>query len=104
MRPPSPCHLKVLRDGSGVQIQWTRRSHRGWTWADGVGVADDPFPELYQLTITGPGGQITVDCPTAGVSLAAGQLPAEPSQPITLSVAMAGPMALSRESSVTIIV
>jgi hypothetical protein len=104
LRPPSPCHLKVLQDGIAVQIQWTRRSHRGWSWTDGVGDAADPFGELYRLTIIGPAGQIMIECTGTTATLPISELPATAGQSGSLSVATVGPMALSRAASTTFIV
>jgi hypothetical protein len=101
LRPPSPCHLKLSRDGADLQAEWVRRSHRGWAWSDGV--AEDPFPELYRLTVTGPAGQVVVESATTNASIDAAELPAQPGQQIGLSVAMVGPTALSRGTSATII-
>jgi hypothetical protein len=56
MRPPSPCHLRLWRESDGIGAQWVRRSHRGWDWLDEVSVPDDPFAELYRVTIEGPRG------------------------------------------------
>jgi hypothetical protein len=103
LRPPSPCHLRVWREGANVFAQWTRRSHRGWAWTDGVGVADDPFPELYRLTLTGPAGQLIIETDTGNASFSAAELPAFTGQPIALAVAMVGPMALSREAFATLL-
>ena len=102
LRPPSPCHLKLWRGGPNLHAQWVRRSHRGWAWTDGVGVAGDPFLELYRLTVTGPAGQIVVESNTTGASFSVGQLPTETGQSITVAVAMVGPMALSHEARATL--
>jgi hypothetical protein len=104
LRPPSPCHLKVLQEGIAVRIQWTRRSHRGWSWTDGVGDADDPFGELYRLTIIGPAGQIMIECTSTTASVPISELPATPGQSVSLSVVTVGPMALSRAATTTFIV
>ncbi len=85
--------------GTNVNFRWTRRSHRGWTWTDGVGVADDPFPEHYRLSVTGPGGQITRESAVAHATFSLGELPAQVGQSINLSVVMVGPKAPSREAS-----
>ena len=104
LRPPSPCHLKLLREGIAAHFQWTRRSHRGWIWADGIGDTDDPFTELYRLTIAGPSGEVVVECATATASFTIGELPAEPGQAITVSVVAVGPMGVSRAETKTFIV
>jgi hypothetical protein len=104
LRLPSPCHLKLLREGIAAHFQWTRRSHRGWIWAEGIGDTDDTFTELYRLTITGPSGEVLVECATTTASLAFGELPAEPGQAITASVVAVGPMGVSRAETKTFIV
>jgi hypothetical protein len=103
LRPPSPCHLSLWLVGTDLHAEWVRRSHRGWAWSDGVGVGEDPFGELYRLIVTGPAGQVAVESGATSASFSAAQLPATPGQQIVLSVAMVGPMALSREASATII-
>lgn len=99
LRPPSPCHLKVLREGIAVQIQWTRRSHRGWIWTDGIGDAEDPFVERYRMSIAGSAGQIVIECTETTVSIPISDLPAAPGQSVALSVVMIGPMALSHAAT-----
>lgn len=103
LRPLSPCHLKLWREGTNVLAQWVRRSHRGWAWADGVGVAGDPFPELYRLTVTGPSGELVIETSASNASFSEAELPAPMGQSITLAVAMIGPIALSREASESLI-
>lgn len=103
LRPPSPCHLRLWRDCTSLHAEWVRRSHRGWAWIDGVGVADDPFPEFYRLTVTGPAGQADVESTATNASLVVSELPAISGDSISVSVAMAGPMALSRAVSATVI-
>lgn len=103
LRPPSPCHLKLLREGTALHFQWTRRSHRGWSWADGVGDADDPFAELYRLTIAGPAGQVAAETATTNMSFNINELPAQSGQTVRLGVVTVGSMAPSREASTTFI-
>jgi hypothetical protein len=101
-RPPSPCHLTLRRDGANLIAGWTRRTHRGWAWLDGIGVADDGFPELYQLTISGPAGSARSEMPTATASFPLSELPAAPGEEILLTVSSVGPAALSRPATATI--
>jgi hypothetical protein len=103
LRPPSPCHLTLRRAGTALVAQWVRRSHRGWPWADGVGVADDPFPELYRLNFTGPDGAIVAESATTSASFDVAELPADAGEEITLAVSAVGPAALSRATVATII-
>jgi hypothetical protein len=103
LRPLSPCHLKLWREGTSVLAQWVRRSHRGWAWADGVGVAGDPFPELYRLTVAGPSGELVIETSASNASVSEAELPASIGQSVTLAVAMIGPIALSREASESLI-
>ena len=103
LRPPSPCHLKLRREGADLVAAWTRRSHRGWSWADGIGVADDAFPERYRLSFTGPGGELLAESPGPSASFEIAELPAGPGEELTLAVAMIGPAALSRPVMTTII-
>jgi hypothetical protein len=69
-----------------------------------VGVADDLFPELYRLTVTGPTGQIVAESGTSSASFTVAELPASAGDSIALAVAMVGPMAQSREATATIII
>jgi len=103
LRPPSPCHIKLRSDETGLHMQWVRRSHRGWDWIDGVEVASDPFPELYRLTVTGPTGQTVTETGATSASVSVAELPGQPGQMVTVTVAMVGPMALSRPASATIL-
>jgi hypothetical protein len=103
LRPPAPCHLTLFRDGPVLRAEWTRRSHRGWAWADGLGVGDDPFPELYRVTLIGSAGQLSLDSATASAAFDIVELPAEPGEPIDLAVSMVGPAALSHAATAAII-
>lgn len=105
LRPPSPCHLTMWRDGSGgIGAEWIRRSHRGWTWLDEVGVPPDPFAELYRVTISGPAGSIQIETDVPKLLCAAAELPAESGQLIRLAVVTVGPKAVSHEASATFII
>jgi hypothetical protein len=104
LRPPSPCRLRLWREGTELHAEWVRRSHRGWAWSDGLGVGEDAFPELYRLTLTGPAGQYVGDSATTNVSFSAANLPAAPGELVEFKVATVGPMALSREATATIII
>lgn len=101
-RPPSPCHLTLRREGANLIAGWTRRTHRGWAWLDGIGVADDGFPELYQLSISGSAGSVRTEVPTATASFPLSELPAAPGEEVLLSVSTVGPAALSRPATATI--
>jgi len=104
LRPPSPCHLTLRREGAVIIAEWVRRSHRGWAWVDGVGVAEDPFPELYRLTISGPGGVAVTESTSPSASFDVTELPAGVGEELTLSVSIVGPAALSHPVSATIII
>jgi hypothetical protein len=102
MRPPSPCHLKVRRDGTGIRAQWIRRSHLGWDWLNEVGVPDDPFAELYRFTIEGPRGLIGLETAAASIACDLADIPAVSGEEILLTVATAGPRAISYGISATL--
>ena len=105
LRPPSPCHLKLWLDGNGgIGAVWTRRSHRGWTWLDEVGVPDDPFAELYRVTIEGPAGTMVIETGVPKLLRAQTELPAVSGQSIRLAVVTVGPRAVSHEISATLII
>jgi len=103
LRPPSPCHLKIVGDGAGIRAEWTRRSHRGWSWTDGIGVPDDPFAELYRVAIQGPSGSIAIETSDRMASFVLSELPAQAGQSLGLSVSTVGPAGVSRETVATII-
>jgi len=96
MRPPPVCHLRAWRAGASVHLSWIRRSHRGWAWNDGVGVPADSFPERYRLTVTGPEGQLELECDEPGAIFDSASLPAMAGQMVEIEVRTIGPMALSR--------
>jgi hypothetical protein len=96
LRPPSPCRVSLTRDGPDVRAEWIRRSHRGWGWIDGVGVPEDSFPEVYRLSLAGPGGETIAETATASAIFPIAELPAGPGEEITLAVMTVGPVALSR--------
>ena len=102
VRPPSPCHLMVLRNGNIWTASWVRRSHRGWSWIDGVGVGEDGFPERYRITARGPLGELVIETDETSHSFATSQLPGGAGQAIDVEVAMIGPAALSRGTSATV--
>ena len=101
MRPPPPCHLKAIRSGADILVQWVRRSHRQWAWVDSVGDGEDGFPERYRLTVEGPGGEAVVETSNRSVLLGVSQIPGQAGQSITLSVVTLGPAALSRAARTT---
>ena len=97
MRPPSPCHLKLWRDGSNLCAEWTRRSHRGWAWLDEVGVPGDPFEERYRVVIEGLAGSILVETDIPNSQWAIADMPAGAGEDVLVSVATVGPKAVSRQ-------
>lgn len=103
MRPPAPCRLEIIRAGADLILKWVRRSHRHWAWTGGIGDGADAFPELYRLSVAGPGSQIVIE--TAGRSVVVGQtqIPAQAGQPITVSVETIGPAALSHPATSSLI-
>jgi hypothetical protein len=103
MRPLAPCHVRLWRDGATVHASWVRRSHRGWAWNDGVEVGEDPFPEIYRLTLAGSGGQAVSQTSAASASFGIEQVPAQAGQQLSLSIERVGPMALSRPATTSII-
>ena len=102
MRPPSICHLRASRDGSSLHLSWVRRSQRGWSWNDGVGVPFDAFPERYQVTISGPAGQLDLESDWPAVILDVASLPGEAGQTVEVRIRMAGPMAMSRPEGLSL--
>lgn len=101
MRPPPPCHLKAIRSGADILVQWVRRSHRQWAWVDSVGDGEDGFPERYRVTVEGLGGEAVVETSNRSVLLGESQIPGQAGQSITLSVVTLGPAALSHAARTT---
>lgn len=104
MRPLAPCHLTIARSTAGLDVAWTRRSHRGWSWIDGGDVPADGFAERYRLTIDGPGGQYVIECVERSTSIANAALPASAGQQIIIAVRSLGPFAPSRPARATLII
>ena len=102
MRAPSPCHLRLRREGDGVAATWTRRSHGAWTWLDEVGSPEDPFAELYRVTVEGPLGTLSMESAAPTLTLALPDVPAGPGDAIELTVATVGPKAISHGISATL--
>ncbi|MCL6739884.1 phage tail protein [Sphingomonas sp. RB56-2] len=103
LRPPSPSHLTLRRDGTSLVASWTRRSHRGWAWIDGVGVPDDPFPETYRLNLTGTGGTLTSESADCSAAFGLAELPGKAGEAIAMAVSIVGPAALSHPATASII-
>ena len=104
MRPPSPCHLVASRSSAQLQLKWTRRSHRGWSWADGMDVPADGFAEFYRVTLSGAGGQSVAETSDRSLTVAVAGLPAGAGQLLTIAVEMLGPFAASRAVTTTLII
>ena len=102
LRPPSPCHLKAVRSAAGLQLLWTRRSHRGWSWIDSIDVPDDGFAERYRVTVTGPGGQFVAEATERSLSVANAELPAIAGEQVAIAVEMLAPFAASRAATATL--
>ena len=102
MRPPSVCHLRTWRDATQLHLNWVRRSQRGWSWNDGVGVPPDSFPERYRLTVTGPAGQLLTETGTPSATFDVASLPALAGQAVEIQVQLIGPMAVSRPKSISL--
>lgn len=96
MRPPPVCHLELHREGAVIRASWVRRSLRGWAWSDGVGDANDSFPERYRATLSGPAGELAIETDAPEASFAIATVPAAPGDDVQLAVRTIGPMALSR--------
>jgi hypothetical protein len=103
MRPLAPCHVRLWRDGATVHASWVRRSHRGWAWNDGVEVGEDPFPEIYRLTLAGSGGELVTETASTSASFSLSQLPAQAGEALGLAIERVGPMALSHPATTSII-
>ena len=102
MRPPSPSRLIAGRSGTAVELQWTRRSHRGWRWTDGMDVPADGFAERYRVTLTGPGGQSVTETGEPSLLVPLSGVPAVAGQMLGVAVEMQGPFAASHPATTTL--
>jgi hypothetical protein len=102
MRPPSPCHLKLRREGDVIAAIWTRRSHGAWTWLDEVDSPSDPFAELYRISIDGPQGSRSLEANAPALAYPLADLPAAPGDTIKFTVTTVGPKAVSHGISATL--
>ena len=99
LRPPSPCHPRALQSGGEWRVSWVRRSHQSRACIYLVGDTPRSFPELYRLTITGPGGSVSIEPASPEVMLAPSEIRAQAGQAVILPVATVGPLALSHPST-----
>lgn len=76
MRPLTPAHLSVERLATGLRVSWIRRTQRGWDWPSQLDTPADNFPELYRLSLSGPGGQRDTDSAATTVDVAWADVPA----------------------------
>jgi len=95
--PPSPVHLRLLRDAvGGRQLGWIRRSRAGWTWRDGLDAAVGEESERYRVTIARPdGGVRTVETTVPTLSIEVGDAGA------VVTVVQQGTLAVSPPAHLT---
>jgi hypothetical protein len=105
VRPPSPVHLRVQRDGPDLLIRWVRRSRAGWPWLDGTDAPLGEEHEDYELSISGAGfaRQIRVAEPRYRYS-AADQAADGAAGATTIQIVQIGTHARSRPATATILI
>ena len=102
LRPPSPCQIRAHRSGSGLVIDWVRRSRSGWAWSDGCDAPLGEAAERYRIRISAGDAvrEWTVFAPT--VSLTTAELGPLASEPLMIGIAQLGDRGVSRDSIFTL--
>lgn len=107
VRPPSPVHVTVRRDGAGGQaIGWTRRSRAGWRWLSGTDVPMGEEAERYRIEVIDGGVPVrtaetggpawTYDAAMIAQDGTAGRA-------VTIAVRQLGTVAAGRAATLTIV-
>lgn len=103
LRPFAPVNVAAAIDGSGdLALNWIRRSRSGWAWLDQVDVPIGEAREQYRVNVTGPAGEIEMNCDAPNVSIAAADLQAVGVGPATIEVRQIGDWAASAPARTTI--
>ena len=102
-RPLSPAHLRgeVRGDGS-LELEWTRRSRRGFAWIDAVDVPPDPDLSGYRIVVAGSAAAAEYSVTEAELMVGASVLASLGAGPLTITARQAGSIGLSRPATIII--
>ncbi len=80
LRPLSPVHLTLQRNGADYVFQWIRRSRAGWSWLDAVDAPLGEEKESYTMTLTlSDGATLTYQTQSPILEIAQNDLPSSTS-------------------------
>jgi hypothetical protein len=103
LRPPSPVHLEVEADDSGMTIRWVRRSRTGWAWTSGGDTPVGEESEHYRLTLAGAGFERVAETGAPTYFYSAQQQSQDGlAGALTVSVVQQGSFAASRPASLVV--
>jgi hypothetical protein len=105
LRPPSPVHLRALREEDGaVLVRWVRRSRTGWRWLDGAEAPIGEEAERYEVIVSdGSGAGRRVELSEAEYRYdTAMQQTDQVTGPLTIEVVQLGTFGRSRPTRTTI--
>ncbi|MCJ8191784.1 phage tail protein [Sphingomicrobium aestuariivivum] len=101
-RPPSPTHLTGQRVGGGLELNWVRRSRRGYAWLDHVDVPLGETAERYHIELSGTAGAVTLTSDRSDISVASEALAPLGTGQITVACRMLGDTGMSTATTITI--
>lgn len=104
LQPPSPVHLRALRQANGdVAIDWTRRSRSGWAWPSGADTPLGEEMEAYELVLSGAAFERRIELARPGYLFTiAEQTLAGATGPLLIRVCQLGTHARSHTASISI--
>ena len=103
LRPPSPAHLRAVRDPDGsLRVSWVRRSRSGWAWLDEIEVPLGEAQELFSVAIAGPSGDIARNSTGGELIVPAANLAALGMGSATVTVRQMGDFAASQPATIAI--
>ena len=102
-RPLSPAQLRgeIRVDGS-LELEWIRRSRRGFAWIDAVDVPLDPDLSGYRITVSGPTATAEFSVTEPMLVVSAGEVASLGAGPLTINARQAGSIGLSRPTTIII--
>lgn len=102
-RPLSPAQLRgELRADGSLELNWTRRSRRGFAWIDAVDVPPDPDLSGYRIAIAGPAGTADYSVTEPQLVVGAAELASLGTAPLTITARQVGSIGLSRPATIII--
>ncbi len=101
-RPPSPVHLRAIRQANGdIAIAWVRRSRAGWAWTSGADTPLGEEHERYLVRLASGGASRLAETEVAAFTYpAADQAADDMALPITIEVVQLGSNAASRPARI----